>query len=614
VDHPPIQPTGDADLSEDTLIRARQHPLSARISKLPLWLIGLFLISIWVGLAIYLDADYREVFNFMKPGLVVTITTTLIAYAIALVFGLLAGLGRISRNIIVNNVATFYVEIIRGIPILVLIFYIALVGVPSVVDGINALGDLTLGIHRLTEGIDLNTLPAWSPNGEQIAFTSQNQEDKSVDLYLLEVREHDVTRLTDNANENSAPTWSPDGEQIAFLSEDEDDSDIYLIDSNGGNMRALVETPANEVSPVWSPDGTKIAFLSEREDSLFDIFRVNVDGSDLVQLTGDVPAYGKSTDGLSNLSWSPDGRQIAFMAKDESGNVDVYVMDADGGDVTRLTDSPGDDVFPVWSPDGERIAFTSKRGGVYLNIYTMKPDGSGLVRVTDEAADHQDVQWSPDGERIAFTSRSAGNLDIYIVNADGSDLRRMMYTRGEDKSPNWSPDGRYLAYVSARSSNPDIYTVTTARKPLAVVGRVFTSFDNQAVPLHLRAIIALAVTYGAFLAEIFRAGIQSIGRGQMEAARSLGMSYGQSMRHIILPQAIRNMLPALGNDFVAMVKDSSLVSVLAVRDITQRARLHAGTSFRYRESYTTLAALYLSMTVILSLLVGLLERRLRSDE
>jgi polar amino acid transport system permease protein len=143
---------------------------------------------------------------------------------------------------------------------------------------------------------------------------------------------------------------------------------------------------------------------------------------------------------------------------------------------------------------------------------------------------------------------------------------------------------------------------------------LLTAFDNQGIPMNSRAIVALSVTYGAFLAEIFRAGIQSIGRGQMEAARSVGMSYGQAMRYVILPQAIRNVLPALGNDFVAMVKDSSLVSVLAVRDITQVARLYAGRTFRYREAYITLAAMYLTMTVVLSLLVQALERRLRRHE
>ena len=149
---------------------------------------------------------------------------------------------------------------------------------------------------------------------------------------------------------------------------------------------------------------------------------------------------------------------------------------------------------------------------------------------------------------------------------------------------------------------------------LRIPSQVLTSFNNQAIPMNVRAIVALSVTYGAFLAEIFRAGIQSIGRGQMEAARSVGMSYGQAMRYVILPQAIRNVLPALGNDFIAMVKDSSLVSVLAVRDITQVARLYAGSTFRFRESYMTLAVMYLTMTIALSLLVQAVERRMRSHE
>jgi polar amino acid transport system permease protein len=135
-------------------------------------------------------------------------------------------------------------------------------------------------------------------------------------------------------------------------------------------------------------------------------------------------------------------------------------------------------------------------------------------------------------------------------------------------------------------------------------------FANNTITPQVRGIAALAITYGAFSAEIFRAGIQSIGRGQMEAARSLGMSYGQAMRFVILPQAVRNVLPALGNDFVAMLKDSSLVSVLAVRDITQVARLHAGSTFRFRESYLILSTLYLSMTLVLSGVVQWMERRM----
>lgn len=128
------------------------------------------------------------------------------------------------------------------------------------------------------------------------------------------------------------------------------------------------------------------------------------------------------------------------------------------------------------------------------------------------------------------------------------------------------------------------------------------------------AVIALAFAYGAFLSETFRAGIQSIDKGQVEAARSLGMTYYQTMRYVVLPQAVRRILPPLGNDMISMIKDSSLVSFLGVNDITQIARTSVGRSFRYTETYLVLAVIYLTMTVIGSLLVRYLERRLKQNE
>jgi polar amino acid transport system permease protein len=140
-----------------------------------------------------------------------------------------------------------------------------------------------------------------------------------------------------------------------------------------------------------------------------------------------------------------------------------------------------------------------------------------------------------------------------------------------------------------------------------------TRFRPTDINFVLRAVIALAVSYGAFSSEIFRAGIESIGRGQMEAARSLGMNYFQAMRYIVLPQAIRRVLPPLGNDFIAMLKESSLVSALGVRDITQLGRLHAASTFRYLETFNVIVFIYLNMTIILSLGVKALERRMRVD-
>ncbi|MEM9522446.1 MAG: amino acid ABC transporter permease [Pseudomonadota bacterium] len=126
-----------------------------------------------------------------------------------------------------------------------------------------------------------------------------------------------------------------------------------------------------------------------------------------------------------------------------------------------------------------------------------------------------------------------------------------------------------------------------------------------------RAIIALTIGYSAFIAEVFRAGLQAVDAGQVEAAKALGLKPWHRFRHIVFPQALRTILPPLGNDFVAMVKDSSLVSVLGVTDITQLGKIAAAGNFRYFETYNVVALLYLTMTVTLSLLLRQLETRMR---
>ena len=129
-----------------------------------------------------------------------------------------------------------------------------------------------------------------------------------------------------------------------------------------------------------------------------------------------------------------------------------------------------------------------------------------------------------------------------------------------------------------------------------------------------RAVFALTVCYSAFIAEIFRAGIEAVERGQIEAARALGLKPGQVFRLVVWPQALRTVLPPLGNDFIAMIKDSALVSALGVQDITQVGKVYAAGSFRFFETYNVVAFLYLTMTISLSLLVRGLERRLKRWE
>lgn len=122
-------------------------------------------------------------------------------------------------------------------------------------------------------------------------------------------------------------------------------------------------------------------------------------------------------------------------------------------------------------------------------------------------------------------------------------------------------------------------------------------------------VLALALFTGAYVAEIVRAGIQSVHRGQMEAARSLGLNYGQAMRRIILPQAFRRILPPLAGQFISLIKDSSLLGVIAVRELTKATREVVSSSLQPFELWILCAVLYLVLTFTLSLLIQQLERR-----
>ncbi len=150
--------------------------------------------------------------------------------------------------------------------------------------------------------------------------------------------------------------------------------------------------------------------------------------------------------------------------------------------------------------------------------------------------------------------------------------------------------------------------------PLENLGMTLAALHIQDVDMTVRAVLGLAFGYGAYEAEVFRAGIESISRGQTEAARSLGMTTRQTMRYIILPQAIRRVLPPFGNDFISMLKDSSLVSVLAVRELTQLGKLNRARTFRTFETWNTVAFMYLILTISLSLVVKLLERKMAYEE
>jgi len=173
------------------------------------------------------------------------------------------------------------------------------------------------------------------------------------------------------------------------------------------------------------------------------------------------------------------------------------------------------------------------------------------------------------------------------------------------------------------SKNPLLFGFSTAyvefiRGTPLLVQIMIVYYGLPAIGINLppepAGILALTLNSGAYIAEIIRAGIQSVPKGQMEAARSLGMSYFQAMRYVIFPQAFRNILPALGNEFIALLKDSSLLSVIAIAELTRVGKQIYSTTFNAWTPLLGVAMFYLLMTIPLSRLVNYAQKRLGGHE
>ena len=203
--------------------------------------------------------------------------------------------------------------------------------------------------------------------------------------------------------------------------------------------------PASAAFDV-TPAG-RIAFVSDRGGAP-KIYVMNADGSRVLRLTS-----GPHPD--SRPAWSPDGRRIAFARAGDSTSCGIYVMNADGSGLARLTTACGD-ITPAWSPDGGRIAFGKwTLGSLSTGIYVMNADGSGVARLTESLHDEYPA-WSPDGQKIAFNHtyelwEGDWFTQVFVMNADGTDNRRLTGTGGTqfaESGPSWSPDGSRILYWS----------------------------------------------------------------------------------------------------------------------------------------------------------------------
>ena len=367
---------------------------------------------------------------------------------------------------------------------------------------------------RLTLLPGVSREPMISPDGKWVVYVSDASGNP--DIFLQSTTGQTPINLTkDSTAADRMPAFSPDGESIAFRSE-RDGGGLFVMGRTGESVRRLTRTG---YQPAWFPDGRQIAFVSILVD------QADARGGDVSQLwvvdaAGREPRQIFAGDAVQPRV-SPNGQRIAFWALPTdpaqrrflNANRDIWSVAADGSDPRRLTDDPATEWNPVWSPDGQWLYFLSNRSGSmnlrrvavdpatgrptgsseplttpapYIRHFSLSSDGRlgayatwnvtnnlmqvafdpgpasvrGAVRpLTTGPRDFGQLDVSPDGRLIVLTTASRGQEDLFVVAPDGGGLRNLTNDRFRDRNPRWAPDGREIVFYSDRSGGYELWSI-----------------------------------------------------------------------------------------------------------------------------------------------------------
>jgi serine/threonine protein kinase len=298
--------------------------------------------------------------------------------------------------------------------------------------------------------------PSWSPDGREIVCSTAGHDEPTTRnnvpsaLWIANVETGEKRFLCEN--DAMQPSWSPNGDRIAFwfMPPSAGRSDIATISRNGGEIEVITKDASTNWNPVWSPDGKFLYFASDRSGHM-SFWRVAID-----EQTGKVQGEAETVSTPANfnrhLSFSANGRRMIYVQTDQQSNIQGIKFDPNAektvGEPFWITRGDRHIVRPELSPDGSRFVMRVSRR-TQDDILVVSRDGTQWRDLTNDKSFDRYPRWSPDGKRIVFTSDRCGRYEIWMLDADATNLRQLTFdSPGDTTFPIWSPDGKQILFRS----------------------------------------------------------------------------------------------------------------------------------------------------------------------
>ncbi len=265
-------------------------------------------------------------------------------------------------------------------------------------------------------------------------------------------QDHIENNLTNHPSSDRYASYSPDGKQIIFESDREGQWDIFLMSKDGNNLKRVTYHTADDRRPSWHPNGQSILFESQRNGK-FELYSYHIQTGQIMQLTNTKKGE------LIFASYSPDGKQIAVSCIVSDTASIILTLNDKGQVADTLVQNSFRNFYPKWSNDGTRLVYFSRQDTDNQDdeIYLMDLNANQSTRLTNWPTHNFCPSWSPDNSRIVYvTSMADSRPEIYMMNADGTRQKRLTFNKDGDTLPSWSPSGKVILITGYREGNYEI--------------------------------------------------------------------------------------------------------------------------------------------------------------